>query len=163
MGTFCTTTSLQTLMPGTSFDTGTTNLATKCIEWSENWIKGALSKRYDVSAAPFTVHTTTSMLTSIGEQLAMGFFWKNSSRGSKESITRGNDLIKDAKEQIMAIANYQDGLLDATTGSSLVSERSNNPQVLCNTDSYYTTFDEDNPLNWRPDPDKLDDIEDGRA
>lgn len=162
MGTFCTTTSLATLMPGISFDTGTTNLASKCVDWAESYCKQRLSRRYDVSALPFTVHTTSSMLTGLAEQLAMGHLYKNMSRGSKESIGRGDALLKEAKDAIEAIMKHKSDLLDAATGGTPVTERTNLVTVLASYTAYHTTFDEDDPLNWLPDEDKLTDIEDGR-
>lgn len=163
MGTFCTTTSLDTLMPGISFDTATTALGTKCIEWSENWIKSKLSRRYDVSALPFTVATTTSMLTSMGEQLAMGYLYKQISRGSKESITRGNELIGDVQDTVMKIADYECELLNATNGSTVVSDRAGRVEIISSASSYHTTFDEDSPLNWKPDEDKITAIASDRS
>ncbi len=161
MGTLCTTTSLNILMVGVVFDTNTTNLASKCISWSENWIKGALSKRYDTNELPFTVETSTSMLTSFTEQLAIGHLWKQMSRGSKESLTRGDQIIKDVREAVLRIADYKDDLLDATTGSIAVAERTDNYQIIT-TPNYSNTFDEDNALCWKVDKDKLEDIANGR-
>ena len=44
MGTFATTTSLQTLLPGITFDTATTSLYSLCITWAESFIRGKLSR-----------------------------------------------------------------------------------------------------------------------
>lgn len=162
MGTFSTYTSLAVLMPGVSFDTSTNNLAARCIDWAEGYIRGQLSRRYNVAQPPFTVYTTTSMLTCLSEQLAMGHLYKNLSRGSKESISRGDALISDAKEQIKRILDKESELLDASTGSVVVSERTTINEVICSTSSYHTTFDEDDPLNWAVDSDKLTQISDDR-
>lgn len=162
MGTFCTTTALDTLMPGITFDTATTNLASKCVDWSENWIRAKLSRRYDVAALPFTVSTSTSMLTALGEQMAMGYLYKQISRGSKESITRGNELIDGAQDTVMKISSYECELLGATNGTAVVSDRAGRVEIISSSTAYHTTFDEDDPLNWGPDSDKLSDIDSGR-
>jgi hypothetical protein len=162
MGAFSTYTSLATLMPGTTFDTQTNNLASKCIDQAESYIKARLSRRYDVSALPFTVATTTSMATNFSETYAMGLVFKYQSRGAKESIARGDALIKDVVSAIDKIVEMKSDLLDATTGGSPISERTNLREVLCNTSNYHATFDEDDPLDWTEDEDKLTDIENGR-
>jgi len=162
VGTFATTTALDTLMPGTGFDTQTNNAGTKAIDWSENWIKGKLSKRYNVAALPFTAYTSTSQLTSYAEQLAMGYLFKIQSRGSKESISRGQALIDEVKQSIMEIADYQCDLLDASTSSIPVGDKSGRVEIIGSASGYHTTFDEDDPLNWKPDSDKLTDIESDR-
>jgi hypothetical protein len=149
-------------MPGISFDTATTALGLKCTDWAENWIKGKLSKRYDITSPPFTVHTTTSQLTSLAEQMAMGYLYKQISRGSKESIARGDALLEDAKEAVMMIANYECDLLDASLSTSVVNDKSTRVEIISSSSSYHTTFNEDDALNWGPDSDKIKDIANDR-
>lgn len=159
MGTFATTTSLQTLLPGVTFDSVTTALCSSCIVWGENYVRGTLAKRYDFSASPF--NTTTSIppqITSITEKLAMGYYFKNASRGAKESISRGEALLKDAKEELQMILDHKTVLLDSTY--SPVSEGLTT--IICSTSSYQPTFDEDDPLSWAVDSNKLDDISSAR-
>lgn len=158
MGTYCTTTSLDTIMIGVNFDTATTALATKMITHAENEVNKYLSKRYDISGSTF--QTTTSippLVTSLTERLAEGYTWKAISRGSKESLTRGKDLIKDVIENLKMIADYKLDLLD-TSGSVLVDMSNTAYRVLCNTTNYTNTFNEDSELSWAIDSDKLDDI-----
>ncbi len=162
MGTYATTTSLDTLMVGTQFDTATTALASKCIEWAEAEVNKHISKRYNTSASPFDTTTTIPpIIVSLTEQLGTGYTWRNMSRGSKESSKRADDFIDSAVENLEAISAYELSILDSS--GSLVTEKTNTSfQVLANTDSYHTTFDEDNPLNWSIDKDKLTDIADER-
>lgn len=88
--------------------------------------------------------------------------WKAISRGSKESLTRGNDLIKDVLENLKLIADYKLDLLDAN--ASPITDMSNTAfRVLCNTTTYVNTFNEDSELSWAIDSDKLDDISDERG
>lgn len=163
MGTFATTTAIDTLIPGVDLSTTTaSSLASKCITWAENRVKSCLSKRYDVSAW----NTSTSVppqVTSITEMLASGYFFKKISRGGPASIERGNESIKDANSELMELAKKQCDLLDST--GSFVSERSTevSASVISSTNAYYTTFDEDDPINWSIDPDKVSDIEAGRS
>lgn len=163
MGTIATTSSLAIFMPGVTFDAATTTLASFCISWAENHVKSSLARRYDVSGLPFTVATTTSMLTSLVEEFAMGYFHKQNSRGSTQSITRGEALLKTAQDKLNDLANGRLDLLDATNGSSVVSERSTNEVIYSSTSAYHTTFDEGDPLGWGPDEDKISDIETERA
>ncbi len=160
MGTFATTTSLQILMPGTSFDSATTTLCSQCITWAENAVRTRLARRFDVSATIFTTAAQVpGQVTSITEALAIGHYFKLASRGSKESIARGEALISQAMKELEMLASGEVDLLN--TSFAAVSVRSN--EVLSSTIDYHETFDEDDPLNWGPDSDKLTDIADGRV
>lgn len=160
MGTFATTTSLQTLLPGVSFDTATSSLCSICITWSENFIRTSLARRYDMSASPFNTSSSIPLhLTSITEKMSMGYYFKNASRGSKESIERGEALLKEAKDEIMAIVKNETDLLD--NSYSVISNRSR--EILASTSSYHTTFNEDDPIHWGVDSDKISDIDDERS
>ena len=159
MGTFATTTSLQTLIPGVTFDAATTSLCTMCITWAESFIRGKLSRRYNMSASPFNTSTSIPpQITAIAERMAMGYYFRNSSRGSKESLARANELLKDAQAEVMDIASWKSDLVDTTFAS--VSERSTG--IHESFSSYHTTFDEDDPVDWSVDDDKLSAISDGR-
>lgn len=159
MGTFATTTSLQTLLPGVSFDTLTTSLCSMCITWAESLVRTSLARRYDMSSSPFNTSTSIpTHITSITEKIAMGYYFKNSSRGSKESLSRGQALIDEGKSELKDIATYKTNLLD--NSYSPVSNRFR--AVYCSASSYNTTFNEDDPLHWRPDSNKLSDIADDR-
>jgi hypothetical protein len=162
LGTFATTTSLDTLIPGVDLSTVTaSSLASKCITWAENHVKAKLAKRYDVSSW----NTSTSVppqITSITEMLASGYFFKKISRGAPASIERGNESLADGNEQLMALANRDCDLVD--TAGSFVNERTDevSETVISSTTAYHTTFDEDDPINWVIDPDKVSDIQSGR-
>jgi hypothetical protein len=154
MGTYATTTSLETLVVGVTFDTATTSLAGQCIVWAENEIDKKLSNRYDVSSFKTTV---PPIITTICEQLSLGYFWENSSRGSKESLTRADKLIKRAMDNLDALA--KGNLAVADTSGSVIADRIGDSGVLCNTSDYNNTFNEADPLNWAIDSTKLSDID----
>ena len=158
MGTYVTTSALETVMIGTSFDTATTSLADKCIEWAEAEVNKYISERY----APFSTFTSVPpVIRSITEQLATGYMYINNARGGKDAFTRGNIYKKMAIEDLELIMKKKVSLVD-TSGSLIDENEDTGNNVLCNTSDYHTTFDEDSPLNWSVDPNKLDDIEDGR-
>ena len=159
MGVFATTTALQTLLPGVTFDTATTSLCTLCITWAEGLIRNNLAKRYNLAASPFNTSTTIpTQVTSITEKIAMGYYFKLSSRGAKESISRGDALITEGRREIEAISDYTTDLVD--NSFALITQRQD--EVIASTSAYHTTFDEDDPLDWLPDDDKLTDIETDR-
>lgn len=161
MGTYATTTSLQVLMIGTTFDTLTTALSSKLITHSENEINKYLSKRYDVSLW----NTSTSippLVTSLCETLTEGYMYQRMSRGGKEAMSRGDILIKQAIENLTLLANYKMDLLTPT--GSVLGDMSNTAyKVLSNTSDYSSTFGEDDELNWKVDSNKLQDIYDSRG
>lgn len=162
MGLFATTTSLAVNMLGYNFDTATTALATKKITDAENEIKKYLSKRYSFASAPFTTYAAMPpLIISLCEKLAEGYMYRSNSRGGKESLTRGKELITEALENLKMIRDYKSDLLNASDG--VVSEITNTAYaVKCNTSNYSETFNEDDEKNWAIDSDKLDDIADAR-
>lgn len=160
MGTYATTSSLEILMVGTAFDTATSSLATKLITHAEDEIDKWLSKRYDISA--FSTSTAVPpLVTSLAETLSEGYMYQRMSRGGKEWMARGKELITQATENLKLIADYKLDLVDSS-GSPITDMSNTAYRCLSNTDSYSSTFDEDSELNWAVDTDKIQDIEDGR-
>ena len=158
MGTYATTTSIEVLMVGTTFDTATSSLCTKLITHSENVINKYLSKRYDLSSFTGAV---PPLVTSLCENLTEGYMYQRMSRGGKEGMARAKALIDQAKEDLKDIAEYKLHLTDSA--GSVFTESSNTAyRVLSNTEDYSNTFNEDSELNWEVDSDKLDDISDER-
>lgn len=156
MATYSTLTTLQTLMVGTQFDSKSTSLATQCLDDAEAEVNKYLSKRYDLT----TFNTSTSippLVRTLTNRLAQGYMWIHQSRGRKETITYGEKYIKMALENLQMIADYKLDLLD-TSGSAVVDTANSSYQILSNTDDYVNTFNEDDPLNWDVDSNKLEDI-----
>lgn len=158
MGTYCTTTSLEILMVGTTFDTATTALISKLITHSENEVNKYLSKRYDLNSIAISV---PPLVTSLTETLTEGYAYQRMSRGGKDAMKRGNELIKQAIDNLKLIADFKADLLDST-GQTIADDVNATGRVLCNTKDYSTTFNEDSELKWEIDSDKLDDIESER-
>lgn len=156
MGTYSTTTTLDTLSVGVTFDTATTAVATECITWAEDEINKYLSKRYDISAFQTSV---PPVITSLCTQLSMGYLRQELSRGSKESISRGQTLIDRVMKNLQMLA---DNKLDIVDSSGATVSARTRKGVLSSTSGYTSTFNEDDPLEWAIDSDKLEDIEDGR-
>ena len=156
MGNYCTTTSLDTLMVGVSFDTATSALADKCITWAEDEINKKLAKRFDVST---WTTTTPPLVISLCEQLSQGYMHQQLSRGGVESMTRGQTYIDRVTDNLNMLAENKLQLVDST-GSAIT--RLSGLGVMSNTKDYTPTFAEDSELNWSVDTDKLADISDSR-
>lgn len=161
MGIYATTTSLQTLMIGTSFDTATTSLATKLITHAENEINKYLSKRYDVSSFNDTSTSVPPIVTSLCETLSEGYMHQRMSRGGKESMARGKELINQCLENLKSIAEYKLDLMDSS-GDRINDISTGAFLIKSTTENYSNTFNEDDPVNWEVDQDKLDDIDSER-
>lgn len=164
MGTYATTTSLQTLLVGYTFDTATTSIATKCITDAESEVRKYLSRRYDLTDSNLALTTTSSippMVTSLTEQWAEGLMYNRLSRGGKESLERGKELIKMVMANLERIAEGKADLV-AASGSVIDDKTKSHKRVLSSTSTYTPTFGEDDPINWVVDSDKLDDISDSR-
>lgn len=159
MGTYCTTTSLETLAIGTTFDSVTTALATKCITQAESEINKYLSKRYSISGLTSSV---PPVVTTWCEWLSLGYMYMNNSRGGKESRERGKEFRDMALENLKLVSAYKSDLLDSS-GAVIADISTTAYRALSNTDTYVDTFAEDDELNWRVDPNKISDIEDDRG
>lgn len=161
MGTFATTTSLDTLMIGTTFDTATTSLASKAITQSESFIKSRLSSLYDVSAYDFSTATSSPpIITTICEYHSIGFMYKNMGRGGAEARERGEWYLKQALMMLEGVASGDDALLDSN--GDAISVKTTRSKVQSNTEDYNETFGEDDPLNWKRDSDKITDYNNSR-
>lgn len=158
MGIYTTTTSMQILMVGTEFDAITTSLCGRLITHAENEINKYLSKRYDVNSFQASV---PPLVTSLCETLTEGYMFQRMARGGKESMAQGKMLISQAIENLKLIADYKADLLDSS-GDVVAESASGAYTILSTTSDYSNTFNEDNPLNWEVDPDKLDDIDSER-
>jgi 1,2-phenylacetyl-CoA epoxidase catalytic subunit len=161
MGTYATTTSLQTVLIGVTFDTATTSLATQCISWAETEINKYLIKRYDITTFLATTTAVPPLVRTWAEQLAEGYFWQRNSRGSKESLTRGNEIVKDVKSNLKDVAEYK-GHIFNTTGSLIEDKSTTAYRVKSTTEDYSDTFNEDDTLDWAVSTDKVSDIADDR-
>lgn len=160
MGTYATTTSLQVVMIGVTFDSLTTSLADKMITHAENEVNKYLSKRYDLS----TFNTSTAIppiVTSITETLSEGYMHQRMSRGGKEAMERGKELIDQALDNLKLIAEYKLDLIDSD-GDAVAESSNSSFKIKSNTTNYANTFNEDDELNWAVDSDKLEDIESER-
>lgn len=114
MGTFCTTTSLDTIMVGTTFDTATTSLATECIANAENKIREILAKRYDVSSAEFQTSTSTPpVVQTICKWLSVGYMYEDLSRGSPQGFQRADRYIQKAMDNLQMIIGYEADIVDS--------------------------------------------------
>ena len=158
MGLYATTTSLQIIMIGTEFDSMTTNLCSKMITHAENEINKYLSKRYDISSFNSTSTAVPPLVTSLCETLTEGYMYHRNSRGGKEWRDRGEELIKQAIENLKMIADYKLDLIDSS--GDVITDSSNGTfQILSTTSEYSNTFNEDDELRWAVDPNKIDDID----
>jgi translation initiation factor 2B subunit (eIF-2B alpha/beta/delta family) len=158
VGTYATSTALQTVMVGVTFNTATSSLVSKAMDHAESEVNKYLSKRFDLSTDTFqTAASIPPLVRTLTERIAEGYSWQWLSRGQKDLIERGKDLVKVAQENLKLIAEG-DADLYATSGS-IITEMSNSAySVRCTTTNYAPTFDEGPETSWVPDPDKLDDI-----
>lgn len=158
MGTYATTTSFSTILVGTTLDSATTSVISKCITWAENEINKKLAKRYNIASFQTSV---PPQVTSMCEMLSTGYFYENNSRGGKESLARAKALIDRVMENLKDLAEGKLELVDSS--GAIVTARGTAKGVLSSTSDYDSTFAEDDPLEWAIDADKLDDISSNRG
>jgi len=150
-------------MVGIKFDSATTQLAEFSIEEAQDEINKWVSKRYDVSTFMTTTAFSTNppLLITLCQRLARGYMWESLSRGSKDSLKRADNIIKRVLDNLKLIEENKSDIL-GEDGVKL-TERDSPSLVLSNTDKFNSTFDEDDPLEWTVDPDKLDQIRSDRS
>ena len=156
MGTYCTYTSLSPLMKGTNLDTATIDTINECIEMAEDEIDKYLSKRYDISQFRLadSIGAVSPTVKTICKNLSLGYAWDALSRGGKESGVRADRYMDRAMQNLKDIADGKANVLDVDYGV-IADVSGGSYEVYTNTDEYSSTFNEDNPLNWAVDPDKL--------
>ena len=158
-----TATSMATSLIGTTFDTVTTALMVEIVDDAENEIDKYLSRRYDISSDAFQTATSAPpILKTLTRQLVKGYFYRDNSRGGKESLTRANEYLDDARKCLSMIADFEMDLLN-TSGSVIVDKSESGWRVQSSTNSYTDTFAEDSATEWVIDPDKLTDISNSRT
>jgi len=164
MGTYSTLTSLTILMTGTDFSlTAMNSLGALAINRAETEINKYLSKRYDLSSATFQTSTSVPpMVRDLCNELSVGYAYKFLSRGRKESIERAHLFIDPVIDNLKEIRDHKHDLVN-TSGSVIPEAASGVWRIQSNTSGYSNTFNEDDPLNWETDVDKLDDISDDRS
>lgn len=149
------------MLVGSSLQNGTA-AASLCITQAEDEIKKQLSKRYDVSSATFQTSTSIPpMLQHIALWLSLGYFFQISSRGGPESMKRGKTFIDQAMANLMQLANREVDLVNSS--GSPISELGGYMAMTSTTKNYSPTFNEDDPLDWAVDSDKLSDIDSERS
>lgn len=159
MGRYCTTTSIALRMIGTTFDSATTSLCTELISDAESEINKYLSKRYDVSA--FTTTSLPPIIETWAKNLTTGYMYRDMARGGKEGLAHADSLIKPVLTNLQMIADRKADLI-GYSGAAVSELTDNSFSMRSSTSTYTTTFNEDDPISWAADQDKLDDIEDNR-
>jgi hypothetical protein len=134
-------------------------LSSDCITDAENEIRKRLSKAYDVSGWS-TYAATPPAVQTICKWLALGYLYEATARGSKEGYARADRYLKKAYSNIDDLLKGNAELVDSSGDVIEISDDA--MPILSNTTDYAQTFNVDNQLNWEVDPDKLDDIDDGR-
>lgn len=155
MGTYVTTTSLETLLQGVTFNTATTSLATLCIEDAENEVNKFLSKRYSVPFDTFT--STPPIIKSLCRRLACYYVLTSLfTQDSQNTEAWATEFYEKPMEELKDI---RDGKVDIlNTAGSALSEINTSYAIQSNTKDYHPTFDLDEDTNWEIDDDRLTDI-----
>lgn len=145
---------------GSKFD-GLTSLADTFIGDVEDELRGCLSQRYDVSIDAFQTSTATPpLLEMLCKWKAIGYLYGNVARGSKDMFNRSKWYTDRCDKKVEAILNYDANLVD--TAGSQIADSTGKLAVKSSTEDYSNTIQEDDPLKWKIDPDKLNDIKSDR-
>ncbi len=158
---YSTTTAMAVKMVGTVFDAATIALVAVCLDDASEEIRKKLSKRYDFTTGAFDTTTTCPVIIkTICETLALGYAYENMARGSKEGLARADRYLKRGMDNLTLVASG-DAALIGPNGVA-VTQITTDWQAISNTSGYANTFNEDNPRDWKPDTNKIDDIKSER-
>jgi len=162
MGTFCTTTSLETLWVGSTFTAELTSLAGDLISDSEDELRSCFAQRYDITTDAFQTSTATPpMLEKLCKWKAIGYLYEATARGSKDAFKRSSRYLDRCDKKINEIRDYKAHLLDSS--GAQIPDSTGKLLVKSTTQDFTPTFLEDDELKWRQDKDKLDDIDSERS
>lgn len=163
MGSYATTSSLSQLIPNalaggtTTSDTEATATFSKHIERAEGDINAVLAEKYSL---PFS--TVPPSIRSWAEDLACFYFLRAAVAQDGRVGDTSADRFKGSYDRLVdAQKNGFRGVLSLTEGSYVPRMTAN--MFRSSTKDYAPTFDQDDPKEWGVDPDRLDDIADGRA
>ena len=160
MGVFCTITALTPFLTDITVTDMTATL-NEAVAEAEDQIRTALAPRYDVSSDYFQTSTSTPpVISTICKQLALGHVHETLSRGGKDAFQRADRYKKRGEELLKKIVDREADVVDSS--GNVLTERTDAYMVESSTQDYHSTFDEGDPIQWGPDPDKLDDIADER-
>lgn len=99
MSTFCTVSTFDFVLIGSTLDAATVKLLNQKIQLSESTIKGRLSKRYDLTSYD-TSTAVPPQLRTLCELLTEGFYYKSMSRGNEKAFKRGESMCKMALDEL---------------------------------------------------------------
>lgn len=128
---------------------------------ADNLINSMISNRYDVSGFD-TSGSVPPLLQTFSEDISTYYEYRSEFSGDNQNDNEWLDRYKDSMDFLKDIRDGNMDLVDST--GSLIAEReiAALDLVESNNESYQPLFDEDGPLEWKVDDDKLDTIEDNR-
>lgn len=156
---------LNTWLPQSTTAVGYTNtlaLIGNHLTRAEGIVNSYIADRYDITS----FYTTTGgpvQLKAISEDLTAYFTMRTLYSGENQNYNEWVDKYNEMMAQLEMIREGKLALTDDT--GTPFSERTSERVTLIEstTEDYAPYFDEDDSLDWRVDPDKLDDISDNRG
>ena len=145
---FCETTDVLTNLNMSATDVPSA-LLTKSIVKADAEIRAAFSS--DLLAALDALETTPAIIKSLAEDIASYYVMRGLYSGKMPSTNEWIDRYKEAKNTLEKIAA---GILQIEGITLKVGA------VQSSTKDYKRTFDERDEINWKTDPDKLEDLAD---
>lgn len=124
-------------------------LITKAIIKGDAEIRAAFSA--DMLTAIDAADPLPAIIKSLAEDIASYFVMRGLYAGNTKSITEWIDKYKDSIKTLEAIADGTKQIEGITVDVN---------EVQSTTKDYKSTFDERNEIDWKTDPDKLNDLDD---
>lgn len=161
MGSYATTTSISTLIPGflrgntTTSDTAGVAIFSAHVDRAEGLVNSYVAARYALPLSP-----VPPLLRTLTEDIACYYAFRGA---LSQDGQRKNTYIEEYKQALSVLDDLKKGDVRlAYTDGSLVPVASSS-RFLSSSEGYTPVFGKDDPEQWGVDSDESDDLEDARA
>jgi hypothetical protein len=162
---YSTSTTITILLPGLPQTTSSTGHSTTIavidqhIARSDNIINSYIAQRYDVSSF---VSSVPPLLKTLSEDLTSYQSYRSFFSSDNQNFNEWTDKYLEAKEMLKELRDGKQDLVDENGNIIQEIVTSAIDRIESTTEDYQPFFDEDEPIDWKVDADKLTNIEDNR-
>ena len=162
---YSTNTTITLILPGLPQTTSaaghstTLALVDQHIARADNVINGKIAIRYNV--ANFT-STVPPLVKTISEDITSYFTYRSLFSSDNQNLNEWTDKYKESIQMLDDIRNGDMDLIDENGNIIGEKETSDVDKIESTTQDYQPFFDEDEPIEWAVDGDKLTNIKDNR-
>lgn len=162
---YSTSTTITLLLPGLPQTTSSAGHSTTIavieqhIARADNVINGKIAIRYNIASFSSSV---PPMLKTISEDLTSFYSYRSFFSSDNQNFNEWTDKFKSSMELLDDLRSGDLDLVDDSGNIIGEKETADVDKIESTTQDYQPFFDEDEPISWAVDDDKLDNIKDNR-